>query len=216
MFSKRTILTFATAALIAWAAPATFAQTTMEKKGGWGARAASARPAQERTPAEPSEAAVEGQIAGRELLAPAGSGGVLDIIEREKEARRTALTGTWRIQIPKSNAGLPPFNAYHTFNIDGTFTEVSDLLPALNETPAHGVWQGEKPDFQLTFELFVFDEQKTPAGIVRVRNAIRLADDNNSFTSRYEVDFIAPDGTVEAAIDTGTYTGTRVKVIPVR
>ena len=112
---------------------------------------------------------------------------------------------------------MAPFNAFHTFGEDGTFVETSDLLVTGTEGPAHGVWMGEKPEFLLTFELFAFDpERKEAVGIVRVRNAITLSADNNSFTSRYVVDFIAPDGTVESGIDTGGYSATRVKVMSVK
>jgi hypothetical protein len=70
----------------------------------------------------------------------------------------------------------------------------------------------------LTFELFVFDgsPDHKPVGIVRVRNAISLSEDNDSFTARYAVDFIAPDGQLESNIDTGKYTATRVKVLPLQ
>jgi hypothetical protein len=130
-------------------------------------------------------------------------------------AKAKGLTGTWRVSIPQSDAGLPPFNAYHTFHADGTFTEVSDLLATQTESPAHGVWSGEKTDYQLTFELFVFDpETKAPAGRVRVRCAIRLSGDGDTFAADSVVDFIAPDGSVAEGIDSGPFSGTRVKVVP--
>lgn len=126
------------------------------------------------------------------------------------------LTGTWRVAIPTSDGGLPPFNAYQTFSDDGTFTEVSDLLTTQTESPAHGVWSGRKSAYQLTFELFVFDpETKQPAGRVRVRNNITLSTDGDSFTSDSVVDFITPDGMVIEGVDSGPFSGTRVKVVPI-
>lgn len=124
------------------------------------------------------------------------------------------LVGTWLIDVPTSNAGFPPFRAYHTFHDGGTFTEVSNLLAQLNETPAHGAWTGRGSRYNLTFELFVFDEKKEPAGIVRVRVAIRLLS-RNELVGETAVDFIAPDGTVEKDIDGGPLSGKRVKVRPV-
>jgi hypothetical protein len=130
-------------------------------------------------------------------------------------AKAKAITGTWLVAIPPSNGGFPAFNAYHTFNADGTFVEVSDLLTTLTESPAHGVWSGKKQDYQLTFELFVFDAgTKEPAGRVRVRCAIRLSDDGDSLTANTLVDFIAPDGSVAEAVDSGPFSATRVKVVP--
>lgn len=131
-------------------------------------------------------------------------------------AKAKGLTGTWRVSIPTSAGGNPPFNAYQTFSDDGTFTEVSDLLTTQTESPAHGVWSGRKSDYQLTFELFVFDpETKQPAGRVRVRNNITLSADGNSFTSDSVVDFITPDGMVIEGVDSGPFSGTRVKVVPI-
>ena len=96
-----------------------------------------------------------------ELQAAALGGGLIDAIEAAKEARRKALVGAWRIHVPQSAGGLPPFNALHVFHTGGTFTEVSDLLPGLAETPAKGVWELEGDHYLLTFELFVFDGEKT-------------------------------------------------------
>jgi hypothetical protein len=130
--------------------------------------------------------------------------------------RPEPIVGTWLIDIPTSNTGLPPFRAYHTFADGGTFTEVSSLLAKLGESPAHGVWTGRGARYNLTFELFVFDpETKEPVGIIRVRVAIRLLS-RDELVGDTAVDFIAPDGTVEENIDGGPLTGKRVKVRPVK
>jgi hypothetical protein len=210
MFRHKILFVFVSLALMMIALNTTQAQTTMERSG-WGAR----RGLVGQTITKPSETQLEAeqQISQQETwehaLATNDS-----VFERAREARRNALVGTWRIHIPQSNAGLPPFNALHTFHSDGTFTETSDLLGFLNEGPAHGVWNGDGPHFLLTFELFVFNPDHTPAGMVRVRCAIVAVPGSNQFTAQYKVDFIAPDGTVESGIDTGTFTGTRVKVLP--
>jgi hypothetical protein len=144
------------------------------------------------------------------------SGLVAESQVASSSAKAKGLTGTWRVSIPTSDGGLPPFNAYQTFSDDGTFTEVSDLLTTQTESPAHGVWSGRKSDYQLTFELFVFDpETKQPAGRVRVRNNITLSADGDSFTSDSVVDFITPDGMVIEGVDSGPFSGTRVKVVPI-
>lgn len=123
------------------------------------------------------------------------------------------LVGTWYINIPTSNTGLPPFNALHTFHDGGTFTESSDLLITQTEGPAFGVWKGKGSRYNLTFQLFVFDpENKVPVGMVRVRVAIRLLS-QDELVGDTVVDFIAPDGTVELGIDGGPFTGKRIKVL---
>jgi hypothetical protein len=190
--------------------PATPAEAqTGDRSGGWGARRVMV--GQNRSQSSEGQAET-GQPAPQETIGV----GFLDVLDREREARRKALAGTWRIHIAQSDSGLPPFNALHTFNADGLFTETSDLLATATEGPAHGVWTGEKPEFSLTFELFTFNPDRTPAGIIRVRNSIRLSQDDQQLTARYAVDFIAPDGTVEATIDTGTYSGTRIRGLPVQ
>ncbi len=129
--------------------------------------------------------------------------------------KASGIVGTWRIHIPESDGGLPPFNAYHTFAEGGTFTEVSDLLTTLTESPAHGVWTGKKLEYQLTFELFVFDpETKEPAGRVRVRCAIHLAAGGDTLEGDTVVDFIAPDGTLFEGVDSGPFSGERLEVVP--
>jgi hypothetical protein len=183
------------------AVPAGIASAQSPKAGrGWSARAAAASTVARGDIANHSNTAVEATAAEK---------------TNATAAKAKGLTGTWLVAIPPSTGGFPAFNAYHTFNADGTFVEVSDLLATLTESPAHGVWSGKKQDYQLTFELFVFDPgTKEPAGRVRVRCAIRLSDDGDVFTGNTIVDFLAPDGSVAEAVDSGPLSATRVKVVP--
>lgn len=122
------------------------------------------------------------------------------------------LVGTWFCSVGESPGGAPPFEAYQTFNSDGTFVETSSLLGGNGEGPAHGVWERSIRGYLLTFELFVFDPMTGESvGRVRVRNYIRTNGRNN-FTSYNVVDFIEPDGTVIEGIDSGVYTAERVRV----
>ncbi len=130
---------------------------------------------------------------------------------KEAEFPKTSLVGTWIINVPAS-PGSAEFNALQTFHTEGTMTETSDLLAKLGEGPAHGVWTGKKRDYQITFELFVFDPEGNPAGRVRVRATIRLSDEDN-FTADSAVDFIEPNGNVIPDIGSGPFTGTRLKVM---
>jgi hypothetical protein len=191
------------AAMLAMSTGVANAQSTnrAHHAGAWGARAVGAA------------ASVDRIDTTSPTLEPDGDRTAL---RAARASKARGITGTWRVSIPQSDAGLPPFNAYQTFNADGTFTEVSDLLTTQTESPAHGVWSGKKLDYQLTFELFVFDPAtKEPVGRVRVRCNIRLSDDGDAFTASSVVDFIAPDGSVAEAVDSGPFTGTRVKVVPI-
>lgn len=197
----------AIAALIALSSTLALAQTD-ETQRGWGARRTLAGKGQPSNPVETPEAtAPQAQIQG--------AGGILDVLEALKEARRKALVGAWEINVTESEMHFPPFNALHVFHQGGTFTEVSNLLPGLAETPAKGVWDLEGDRYLLTFELFVFDEQKQPAGIVRVRVSLKLLN-SNELAGDTVVDFIAPDGTVELGIDKGPFTGKRIKLMDIK
>jgi hypothetical protein len=224
MFSKKLLTVLLCAGLTAFAAATASAQKT-DKAQGWGAASKLPRASVTVAPSADYERsrADEGRAdrgrddeaaAGREDETPRAEN--VRELERLRALRKTALVGTWHVKVGKSDGGLAPFEALHTFNADGTFVETSSLLATLTEGPAHGVWEGEKPYFSLTFQLFVFDDKQQPAGMVRVRNTIIVTDQENTrFTARYAVDFIAPDGTVEMNIDTGTYEGRRIKVLPV-
>lgn len=142
-----------------------------------------------------------------------GAGGLPRTVDRGREANMKALAGTWLIDIPQPATGLPPFRALQTFHADGTFTETSDLLATLTEGPAHGVWDYDGVKYNLTFQLFVFDENRNPAGIVRVRCAIKLVNPDE-LVADSAVDFIDPDGNVIADIDSSPFTGKRIKIVP--
>jgi hypothetical protein len=118
------------------------------------------------------------------------------------------LVGTWNVIVP----GDAPFEALHTFGEDGTFVETSSLLGQLAEGPSHGVWEYKRRGGAvLTFELFIFDPAGNHVGRVRVRNFIRLVDEDN-FVADSAVDIIELDGTVIPDVATASYTGTRMKL----
>jgi hypothetical protein len=202
MCRTKTLSLLVATAILAMSAGVANAQSDGKTGRGWGARAlsGSTNPARVSRPGDTTAAPESSASHKTDATA----------------AKAKGLTGTWRVSIPTSDGGLAPFNAYHTFTGDGTFVEVSDLLTTQTESPAHGVWSGKKQDYQLTFELFVFDPgTKEPAGRVRVRCAITLAADGDSFTANTVVDFIAPDGSVAEGVDSGPFSGTRVKVVPI-
>ena len=123
-----------------------------------------------------------------------------------------SLVGTWQVNVPEADSGLPPFQALQSFHAGGTLSETSSLLGKGEEGLAHGVWNGRGRDYLSTFQLFVFDPDGNAAGMVQVRSAITL-DNQDHFTATYAVDFIAPDGSVETGIDSGSYEGTRLAVV---
>jgi hypothetical protein len=215
MLSRRI---FATLVFIALSAiPTALAQAQSgEAAGGWGRarRALDAQTLQSRARSHELRAEAEDQappLAGREI----GANGLIEVIERAREARRLALVGTWRINISQSTGGLPPFKSFYTFHLGGTFFEVTDLIGKLNEGPSQGVWDWDGAKYNVTFELFVFDEKKDPAGVVRVRLALHLVN-HHEIQGEATVDFIDPDGNLFTDIDGATFTGKRMQIIPAR
>jgi hypothetical protein len=121
------------------------------------------------------------------------------------------IVGSWVITV--SPVGGPVFSSLQTYNDDGTMTETSSHLAQLNSGPAHGVWEGKKSDYNVTFELFAFNPSGETVGRIRVRSKIHV---NNDDTLRADgvVDFIQPDGTVIPNIASTPFTGARMKVVP--
>ena len=120
------------------------------------------------------------------------------------------IVGTWVITV--SPIGAPVFNSLQTYNYDGTMTETSSHLAQLASGPAHGVWEGKKSDYDVTFQLFAFDPSGQAVGRIRVRSKIRVSNDD-TLTADGTVDFIQPDGAVIPNIASTPFTGTRMKVV---
>jgi Flp pilus assembly protein TadG len=121
------------------------------------------------------------------------------------------IVGSWVLTV--SPVGGAAFDSLQTYNEDGTMTETSSQLGQLTIGPAHGVWEGRKSDYNVTFELFFFTPSGESAGRLRVRAKIRLTNDD-TLTADGVVDIIQPDGTVIPNVGITPFTGTRLKVVP--
>jgi hypothetical protein len=132
-------------------------------------------------------------------------------IESQAADPKNRLVGSWIIKVSPNNS--PAFDSLQTFNEDGTMTETSSLLPQLDIGPAHGVWEGKKNDYLVTFELFAFVPTGEAVGRLRVRGQIHLNNDD-TLTADGVLDFIQPDGTVIPGVANTPFTGTRIKVVP--
>ena len=199
MIAKRILLTLIIAATVvsqATVAGAQSEQGSRRAKGGWSAiaKGGSAEMRLQRRDSAHNET-METQA-----------------FEPRADVEKLRLVGTWVMLVPDS-PGAPGFSALQTYNADGTMTETSSLLALLAEGPAHGVWSGKKSDYQVTFELFAFDETGQSVGRIRVRVSIHLVDEDN-LTADAAVDFIEPDGNVIPDIGSTPFTGTRVKLVP--
>lgn len=148
-------------------------------------------------------------LAGLLLLAPT----TLAAAERATEpAKGTNLVGTWVLDVSfDPELAIPPFRAIQTFHAGGTMTETSDLLATLVEGPGAGAWRGQGSDYESTFQLFVFDENKAPAGIIEVRSRMHL-ETSRRFSGRAEAFLYPPGETEPIELGGGPIVGNRVRV----
>jgi len=121
------------------------------------------------------------------------------------------FVGTWIIKINESRTGLPVFRAMHTYHGDGTISENSSLLPQLNENPAQGIWRRDGTQYKTVFQLFVYDDKKEYAGMVRVRGTVTFITADR-IQGNFVVDFLSPDGAVDLNIDSADAVGVRLKL----
>jgi len=123
------------------------------------------------------------------------------------------LTGSWMLDV--QTTASPAFRALQTFHSNGTVTETSNLLAQLGEGPGHGAWERDGDSYAVTFELFIFEPDHTPAGVIRVRETLTLL--SNRVLEGFAVaDLILPDGTVIENVDNGPVTGRRIDVMKVK
>ena len=128
-----------------------------------------------------------------------------------KTETRPTLVGSWKLNIARSQAGLPPFLALHTYCADGTMTETTSVLGKNTEGPGHGIWQNSGDNFASTFELFSFDECGELSGVVRVRATIRL-DSPDRISGRTVVDIFPCEGEPQFQVDSAFFEGVRIKI----
>lgn len=150
------------------------------------------------------------------LLVPVyGQPSPTDVADPREAARPgvPGLVGSWVLDVKL--AVSPPFQALQTFHAFGSMSETSDLLANLGEGPGHGAWYRNGDEYSVTFELFIFNPDRTPAGRIRVRETLKITG-KDTLEGFSVADLILPDGTVIENIDSGPMTGARVRVEGVR
>ncbi|MBK8900282.1 MAG: hypothetical protein IPM53_03795 [Anaerolineaceae bacterium] len=124
--------------------------------------------------------------------------------------KHSPLVGSWKLTIARSQAGLPPFLALHTYFADGTMTETTSVMGKVTEGPGHGIWRSAGEEFASAFELFSFDESGEYTATVRVRVTIRL-DGSDQIRGETAVDVFPLDGEPQLNADSAPFVGTRIK-----
>jgi hypothetical protein len=135
-------------------------------------------------------------------------GGILDVIERNKQAQE--LTGSWELDIVSTPGpgAPPPLKALVTFAEGGGCVETILLPPVV---PAHGEWRkiGDKQyEFAVVHPLF--DSVGNPTATVRAKSKITLLN-KNEFTATFTGNLFAPNGNLIAPIS-GTEQGRRISL----
>ena len=119
------------------------------------------------------------------------------------------LVGTWRVTV--SPDGIPPFQAFNTFNADGTSIEFDNSNPAALQTIAIGPWErvGDR-DYAFVEVNQVFDDHGY-AGEVRVRAKLTLDASGDSFSGPFTFQVVDIGGNVVFQ-GGGTAKGRRITV----
>jgi hypothetical protein len=143
------------------------------------------------------------------LLALTALLAALALQPRAALAAAPPIVGVWHVTV--ESADFPPFQALQAYHRDGTYTDTTDILGTLSEGPGLGVWRRMGSEYVVTFELFAFEEDGSPAGTVRVHNTVRNVG-RSSFEGTGTVDFVTPDGMLLEGVGSATFTGERLKV----
>lgn len=121
-----------------------------------------------------------------------------------------SLVGTWKVTV--SPDGIPPFQAYNVFTVDGNSFEFDNSNPPAAQSIAVGPWTTLGVNsFAFTEVNQLYDNTGAYAGELKARANIELTTDGNSFTSTFKFDVTDPTGTVVFS-GGGKAVGKRVRV----
>lgn len=141
--------------------------------------------------------------------------GILDLIERAKQAQIKGFTGSWEGVLTPEEGGPPPFQILFTFGADGTVV-VSDAgppTPQLN-TAEHGAWErtGDR-EFTIIYKQFLFDADGNLSLTFKGRVKFKLNEAGTEISGPVKVDIYDLDGRTIIA-GAGTVKCTKIRVEP--
>jgi len=145
----------------------------------------------------------------------AGQGGLLDLLERAKQAQINAFTGSWEGVLTPEEGGPPPFQILFTFGADGTVV-VSDAgppTPQLN-TAEHGAWErtGDH-EFTIIYKQLLFDSDGNLNSTFKGRVKFKLNEAGTEISGLVKVDIYDLHGSVIIS-GAGTVKCTKIRVEP--
>lgn len=146
----------------------------------------------------------------------ATQGGILDVLERVRQAQAQQLEGSWTAVatpvVPPGAPQLPSTNSYLTFARGGALISTARVSPF--SSPGHGVWEHLGGNsFALTFKQDIFDGMGNFMGVLTGRSRLTFTgkDEFTGITSGERRD---ANGNLLFA-GCGAIRGTRLKVEPV-
>jgi hypothetical protein len=97
----------------------------------------------------------------------------------------------------------------------GGVAAISDS-PSRTGSTGFGAWERtDDNQFQSTFEQFAFDASGNASGILRVRTVATVDRTSDRMSGRAVVEFQPRGSTRFIPVSTTTFTGTRIKVLPI-
>ena len=145
------------------------------------------------------------------LSQPSFARGAAD--EKDSGHEPKTIVGAWFNTVQPTQR--PAFVGLGNFSSDGgVVNTTSDSLPFPTETPGFGRWTKTGPQtYAITFFTLVGAPDGTLAATGKVRATVTLSPSGDEFTGVFQVDLVDPSGVLIVS-DTGTVTGTRIKVEP--
>jgi len=121
-----------------------------------------------------------------------------------------SLVGTWKVTV--SPDGMPPFQAYNVFTVDGNSFEFDNSNPPASQTIAVGPWTSTDVNSYAFTEINqLFDNTGAYVGELKVRGTIALTGNGDTYTGPFKFDVPDPNGN-SVFSGTGTAVGKRVVV----
>lgn len=123
-------------------------------------------------------------------------GGILDVLEQNKQAQIKAFIGSWEGVLTPEAGGPPPFLIQFTFGTDGTVV-VSDAGPPGPQfaPSSHGAWErtGDN-EFTVTYKQFLFTSTGEIDSTFKGRVKFKLNQSTLEINGVVKVDLFAPNG----------------------
>jgi len=124
------------------------------------------------------------------------SGGILDVLEQNKQAQIKAFIGSWEGVLTPEAGGPPPFLIQFTFGTDGTVV-VSDAGPPGPQfaPSSHGAWEriGDN-EFTIIYKQFLFTSTGDLDSTFKGRVKFKLNQSTLEINGVVKVDLFAPNG----------------------